>query len=125
MTRQTAAALQARRAYFTPAWFRQLFAGKLALADTFWIGHYGSQSALVPLGFFSAMIIQIVAPQALAGALLGFAVLQSAYNIGVTQAVIRVALGAEMAGGWRFAAIGFSPLHSGGAVLVAFLLLVG
>lgn len=99
LTRQTAAALQARRAYFTPAWFRQHFAGMLGLGDTFWIGHYGSQLALVPLGFFLAMIIQILAPQALTGALRGFVVLQSVYNIGVTQAVIRVALGAEVAGG--------------------------
>lgn len=122
--REIAEALAARRTYFTPAWFARLFGARLGMGDTFWIGHFGTQIALVPLGVAVALAVMLAAPSAMTTALFVIVALEAALHLAVSQAVLRVALGTRGLLGWRIAAVLFSLALCAMLVLWTSLLLV-
>ncbi|PIE13789.1 MAG: hypothetical protein CSA70_03480 [Rhodobacterales bacterium] len=100
-----------RAQVFRPAWFGRLFGARLGLGDTFWIGHFGLQLLVVPLGlvFYSiALVVMPDRPEAVFGP---FSIFQVLLSLAVFQAVIRVAWRVRGTGIWPWIAMLFSAAN--------------
>jgi hypothetical protein len=108
--------LEARHAYFTPAWFLRLLGGRLGLGDTFWIGNFGVLLIFVP-GFFAIFSILLMAganPSVIpiVGGLwcLGMAVFYAL----LTRAVFVAAIRSPQADPWRWIGVAVTAANAVG-----------
>lgn len=99
-----------RAAMFRPDWFGRLARGDLRLGETFWSGHLGVQFVLMPLWLIMVVIIPMVSEGLGWWVTLAFLIIESAWSVTVTRAVILVAGKAPSGGSVRWIAVGISVL---------------
>ncbi|GHE03365.1 hypothetical protein U879_19780 [Defluviimonas sp. 20V17] len=94
-----------RAQYFTPRWFARLFAARLNLPDTFWLGLLGPLLVAVPVMVVLAMLSKGADPAASMPVFSGLTAVLGLYWALVSRSVLIVARRAPQAGGWRWAAV--------------------
>lgn len=100
------AIFEERAKFFTPKWFGDLLAGRLAPGDTFWAGNYGPALVVVPLIVILALFTALISPGHLGGFFGSFAVAAGIYRIAVLVGLIRSVWRAEAGPTfWRWAGV--------------------